>query len=111
MKMSITCLFLALIISGSVSYLSGSRANAFAASAYDCEGNACSSITLTWDDTKQLYHVQNSSTTRWVRVDVTSQAGAMGLCVGPSRSEDLPLKNLTGKYHANYNEESCVRSN
>lgn len=76
---------------------------------YDCEGDACSSVTLTWDNDRQQFRVQNSSATRWVKVDAGNSTGGISMCIGPTKTEYLPLKTITGKYRATYNEESCVR--
>jgi hypothetical protein len=38
--------------------------HATAATAADCEGDACSQVTFTFDDSKQQYHAQNNSADR-----------------------------------------------
>jgi hypothetical protein len=40
----------------------------------DCEGNACAQVTLTFDDAKQQYKVQNNSN-QLVRVEASNLAG------------------------------------
>jgi hypothetical protein len=37
----------------------------------DCEGDACASVTVTFDETKQQYLAQNNSSDRWVRVSAS----------------------------------------
>ena len=73
----------------------------------ECVGDACTQVALTWDDSKQQYKAQNSSTSRWIRIDAANLVQNASICVGPEKTEYLPLKSLVGKYRANYNEESC----
>ncbi len=73
-----------------------------APAAIDCEGNACSQVTLTWDETKQQYLAQNNSADRAVRVEGSNWAGGASVRVAPGKSDYLALKNIVGAYHANY---------
>lgn len=80
---------------------------ATAAMAADCEGDACAQISVSFDDAKQQYHVQNISADRWVRVSVSNLAAAASACVEPGKDSDLPLKSLTMPYRADYAEARC----
>lgn len=73
----------------------------------DCEGDACSSVTLTFDEEKQQYRVQNNSADRWVKVSASNLAAATSACVAPGRDEYLPLKSVVAPYKAAYSEARC----
>ena len=73
-----------------------------ATSTTDCEGNACSQVSLTWDETKQQYKAQNNATDRWVKIEVSNWAGGASISIRPGGTEFLPLKSYTAPYHANY---------
>src|ERR1700759_4772699 len=79
-----------------------------ASSVTDCEGDACSQVTLTFDDAKQQYLAQNNSQDRFVRVSASNVAAAAGAGVAPSKSEYLPLKSIVGSYRADYAEAKCL---
>lgn len=69
----------------------------------DCEGDACSQVSLTWDETRQQFKAHNSSD-RWVRVSAANLAADTSVCVGPSKDAYLVLKSVVAPYHANYGE-------
>jgi hypothetical protein len=73
----------------------------------DCDGDACGQVTLSWDDTKQEYKVQNNSTGQWVRVDAANLAATATTCVAAGKTEYLSLKSITGAYHARY-DATCA---
>ena len=68
---------------------------------YECEGNACSVVTLTWEEEGQQFRVDNSSNQR-VKVDVTTFAGTSSVTVEPQKSDYLKVKYFNGPYQANY---------
>jgi hypothetical protein len=75
--------------------------------AADCEGDACASVTLTFDDAKQQYRARNNSTDRWVSVSGSNLAAASSACLAPGKDAYLPLKSLVAPYRAVYAEERC----
>lgn len=62
--------------------------------AYDCEGNACSQVSLTWDNDRQQFRVQNDSG-QMVKVEVTTFAGESAVRVEPHKSDYLAVKTFT----------------
>jgi hypothetical protein len=70
-------------------------------SAYDCEGTACSQVTLTWEDEGQQFRAENGSDRR-VKVEVFTFVGSSNVTVEPGKSEYLKVKNFNGPYHADY---------
>ena len=66
---------------------------------YECEGDACAQVTLTWDNDRQQFRVQNNSD-RPVQVEVTTFAGESRVRVLPGTSEYLQVKNFIGPYRA-----------
>jgi hypothetical protein len=72
-----------------------------AAARYDCEGNACSAVTLTWDADQQKFRAQNSGS-RPARVEAFNWAGGASVLVQPGTSEYLSIKSFDGPYHANF---------
>ena len=68
---------------------------------YDCEGNACSSVTLTWDADQQKFRAQNNGS-RSARVEAFNWAGGVSVLVQPGASEYLSIKSFDGPYHANF---------
>lgn len=68
---------------------------------YECEGNACSVVTLTWEEDGQQFRVANSSDQR-VKVEVTTFAGTSSVTVEPQKSDYLKVKYFNGSYQANY---------
>jgi hypothetical protein len=72
-----------------------------------CEGDACSSVTFTFDDTKQQYHIQNTSTDRWMHVSASNLAASASACLAPSKDAYLPLKGVVGSYRADYSQQRC----
>lgn len=67
----------------------------------DCEGNACTQVTLTFDEAKQQYKVQNNSD-RLVRVEASNLAGGNRILVEAGKDAYLPMKSIVGAYRANY---------
>ena len=73
-----------------------------ASSSYlDCEGNACAQVTLTYDEAKEQYKVQNNSD-RPVRVEASDWAGGSSVRVAAGKTDHLPMKSFVGPYRANY---------
>jgi hypothetical protein len=68
---------------------------------YDCEGDACSSVTLTWEEDGQRFKADNNSD-RAVKVEVNTYAGKSGVHVEPRSSDYLEVKTFNGPYHADY---------
>jgi hypothetical protein len=75
--------------------------------ATDCEGDACSQVTLTFDDTKQQYRAQNNSADRWAKVSASNVAASASACLAPGAGDYLPLKSIVGNYQAAYAEPKC----
>lgn len=74
----------------------------------ECEGGACSHVTMTFDESKEQYRVQNNSADRWVKVAASNVAAFASVCVGPGKAEHLPLKSILGAYRAEYAETGCA---
>lgn len=72
-----------------------------AARTYDCEGGACSAVTLTWEEDGQRFRVDNSSDSR-VKVEVTTYAGDSSVHVEPHKSDYLQVKYFNGPYRADF---------
>jgi hypothetical protein len=68
---------------------------------YECEGNACSVIALTWNQDRQQFKVENSSDQQ-VKVTVTTFAGTSAVTVLAHKTEYLEVKTFNGPYTANY---------
>lgn len=75
--------------------------HAAALAAYECEGNACSVVTLTWDQERQQFRAQNDSDQQ-VKIEVSTFAGSSTLSVAPHKVEYLEVKTFNGPYLANY---------
>jgi len=69
---------------------------------YECEGNACSVTTLSWDQGRQQFKVENSSAQE-VKVTVNTFAGSSSVIVLPHKENYLDVKTFNGPYNANYN--------
>ena len=69
----------------------------------DCEGDACSQVSLTWEESKQQFKAHNSSD-NWVRVRAANLATDVSLCVEPSKDAYLSLKSVVAPYHAHYGQ-------
>src|SRR4051812_25960324 len=78
-----------------------------AAAATDCEGDACSQVTVTFDEAKQQYTARNNSAERWARVSASNVAAAQSVCLGPGKEARLALKSIVGAYRAEYAETRC----
>ena len=70
-----------------------------------CEGNACTKVTLTFDEVKQQYTAKNSSD-RLVRVEASNLAGSQQILVGAGKTATLEMKSIVGAYRANYESVS-----
>lgn len=68
---------------------------------YDCEGGACASVTLSWENEGQRFRADNSSSQR-VRVTVTTFAGDSWVIVEPQASGYLGVKSFNGAYRAEF---------
>jgi hypothetical protein len=68
---------------------------------YECEGNACSVVDLTWDNERQQFRVKNDSN-RSVKVEVSTFAGTSSIAVPPNDVNFLEVKTFNGPYRANY---------
>jgi hypothetical protein len=68
---------------------------------YECEGNACSVVTLTWEEDGQRFRVENSSDRR-VKIEVATFEGSSSITVEAHKSDYLQVKYFNGPYHANY---------
>lgn len=73
----------------------------------DCDGNACGQVTITWDEVKEQYKVQNASTDKSVRVDAANLAASASVCIPPEKTDYLSLKSIVGAYHATY-QQTCT---
>ena len=71
------------------------------AAVYDCEGDACSSVTLTWEDDGQRFRADNDSASV-VKVGVSTYAGDSVARVGPHESGYLEVKYFNGPYRADF---------
>jgi hypothetical protein len=104
-----SCAALALVISLASASASATPSSAFTAApaAANCEGDACSQVTFTFDDAKQQYHAQNNSTDRWARVTGSNLAATASACLAPGKDTYLPLKSINGSYRADYSDPKC----
>lgn len=73
----------------------------------ECEGDACSQVTLTFDEAKEQYRVQNNSSDRWVRVAAANLGAAAFVCLAPGKEGRLNLKSVAGPYRADFAEAWC----
>jgi len=73
----------------------------------DCEGGACSQVSVTFDEERQQYRAQNNSADHWARVTASNMAGSASACLAPGGAAYLPLKSISGPYHAAYAETRC----
>lgn len=83
------------------------RATAFGPAA-DCEGGACQYVSVAFDEAKGEYRVQSSSSDRWIKVAASNVAAFASVCVGPGKTEHLPLKSILGAYRAEFAESGCA---
>lgn len=77
------------------------------AAAAECEGDACSQVTVTFDESKEQYRAVNNSAERWTRVTASNMAASASACLAPGKDGYLPLKSIAGTYHAEYAEARC----
>ena len=84
---------------------SPSSASAYVAA--ECEGDACSQVSVTFDESKQQYRAVNNSTEHWARVTASNMAASASACLAPGKEAYLPMKSITGAYHAVYAEIRC----
>jgi hypothetical protein len=73
----------------------------------ECEGDACSQVTVTFDESKQQYRALNNSSDRWTQVTASNMAASASACLAPGKKVYLPLKSIVGPYHAAYAETRC----
>jgi hypothetical protein len=83
---------------------------ASAAAGPDCEGDACPSVTLTFDEARQQYHAQNNSAERWAQVSASNLASSASACLAPGKEGYLPLKSFVPPYRASFTEPRCGAS-
>jgi|SRR5215213_3302676 len=79
----------------------------FHPAASECEGDACSQVSLTFDESKQQHRAVNNSADRWARVTASNMAASASACLAPGKEAYLPLKSLSGPYQAAYAEARC----
>ena len=75
--------------------------------ASECEGDACSQVTVTFDESKQQYRAVNNSSDRWARVTASNMAASASACLAPGKDTYLPLKSIAGAYHAEHADVRC----
>jgi hypothetical protein len=75
--------------------------------AYTCEGDACSQVSMTFDEQRQQYHAHNNSSERWARVTASNLAATTTACLGPGGDAYLTLKSMEGAYRADFTEARC----
>ena len=85
----------------------GAVGRAIPPEAAECEGTACAQVSVTFDEAKGQYRVRNDSTERWIKVTASNVAAYADTCVGPKKSEYLPLSSIAGAYHADYADSGC----
>lgn len=77
------------------------------AAAADCEGDACSQVSVSFDEARQQYRTVNNSADRWTHVTASNMAASASACIAPGKDAYLPLKSIAGSYHAEYAEARC----
>jgi hypothetical protein len=97
MKSKILLPLLLCVILSASSY----NAQAHRISLYECEGNACSVVDLSWDNERQQFRVKNDSN-RSVKVEVSTFAGTSSIAVPANEVNFLEVKTFNGPYRANY---------
>jgi len=75
--------------------------------AAECEGDACSQVSVTFDESRQQYKAVNNSSDRWAQVTASNMAASASACLAPGKEAYLPLKSITGAYGAEYAEARC----
>lgn len=73
----------------------------------ECDGDACTQVSVTFDESRQQYRAVNNSAERWARVTASNMAASVSACLAPGEQAHLPLKSLSGPYHAAYAEARC----
>jgi methionine-rich copper-binding protein CopC len=106
MKRSITTFVIGLVMLAITVIVAGAAENLLPVSpasslSVDCEGNACAQVTLTFDEAKQQYKVQNNSN-QLVRVEASNLAGGNRILVEAGKEAYLPMKSIVGSYRATY---------
>lgn len=89
------------------SYARAGALSTLLSAAEECEGDACGQVTVTFDESRQQYRVQNNSAEHWARVTASNMAASASACLAPGREAYLPLKSISGAYHAAYAEAKC----
>jgi hypothetical protein len=107
-RLTLAACFLTLLLPMSAfAVRSTTAAPAFVPAFTDCEGDACPSVTFTFDEEKQQYRARNGSPERWVRVAASNLAASSSVCLPPGKDEYLALKSIAGSYRADYSEPRC----
>lgn len=75
--------------------------------AVECEGDACSQVTVAFDESKQQYRAHNNSSDHWARVTASNLAAAATACLGPGKEAYLTLKSIEGAYRADFADARC----
>lgn len=96
-----SALFHLLCFALAATFIPPTRAAVARPSAYDCEGAACASVALAWEEEGQRFRVDNSSSRR-VRVEVETFAGKSSVTVEPQKSEYIQVKSFNGPYRAEF---------
>lgn len=73
----------------------------------ECQGDACSQVTLTQDEAGQKFTARNNSSDRWVRISASNLAAYAGVCLAPGKEGALNLKSIVGSYSASYAQPKC----
>lgn len=73
----------------------------------ECEGTACSQVSVLFDEAKQFYHAQNNSSDHWARVTASNMAATATACLGPGKEAYLQLKSIDGPYRADFADARC----
>lgn len=81
--------------------MAATKASSVAVAENECEGNACSAVSLSWDNERQQFRVQNDSD-RTVKVEVTTFAGNSHIIAPPREVSYLEVKTFNGPYRATY---------
>lgn len=75
--------------------------------AAECEGDACSQVTVTFDESRQQYRAVNNTPDRWAQVTASNMVASASACLAPGKEAYLSLKSIAGAYGAEYAEVRC----
>ena len=73
----------------------------------ECQGDGCSQVVITWDDTKQQYKAQNNSAHQWVKVEAGNLAASASVCLPPTKHDYLALTSVVGTFRATLSQQNC----